>query len=93
VIDSIYNIASVKVNGIDCGTIWTAPYQVDISKALKEGPNSIMIAVINTWHNRLILDEALPPSKRVTWTTAPFRLKDKPLLPAGITGNIKIIVQ
>lgn len=93
VIDSIYNIASVKVNGIDCGTIWTAPYQVDISKALKEGPNSIMIAVINTWHNRLILDETLPPSKRVTWTTAPFRLKDKPLLPAGITGNIKIIVQ
>lgn len=93
VIDSVYNIASVKVNGIDCGTIWTAPYQIDISKALKEGPNSIIIAVANTWHNRLIADERLPADKRVTWTTAPFRLKDKPLLPAGIMGSIKIIVQ
>lgn len=93
VIDSIYNIASVKVNGIDCGTIWTAPYQIDISKALKEGSNSIMIGVANTWHNRLIADERLPAEKRVTYTTAPFRLKDKPLLPAGITGSVKIIVQ
>lgn len=93
VLDSIFDIATVKVNGIECGTIWTKPYQLNITKAVKDGANYIEILVTNTWHNRLILDAQLPSEKRVTFTTAPFRLKDKPLLPAGIAGTVKIIVQ
>lgn len=93
VMDGLQDIASVKINGRDCGTIWTAPYQLEIGKALKHGTNTIEITVSNTWHNRLIADERLPADKRITFTTAPFRLKDKPLLPAGITGSVKIIVQ
>ena len=89
-IDSVYNIATVKINGINCGTLWTYPYVLDISKAVKSGENKIEIEVTNTWHNRLIGDNLLPPGKRITWTTAPFRLKDKPLLPAGIIGEIKL---
>jgi hypothetical protein len=89
-IDSVYNLATVKVNGIDCGTIWTYPYSVQISKALKQGTNTIEIEVTNTWHNRLIADDLVSPEKRVTWTTAPFRLKGKPLQPAGIVGNIQL---
>ena len=92
-LQSIHNIATVKVNGVDCGTIWTQPYSVDISKAIKEGTNTIEITVTNTWHNRLIGDQLLPEAKRITWTAAPFRLKDKPLLPAGIVGEVKLIVQ
>jgi hypothetical protein len=90
--DSICNIATIKINGIDCGTLWTAPYQLDITKAIKQGENKIEIAVTNTWHNRLIGDNLLPVEKRITFTTAPFRLKDKPLLPAGIMGEVKIVV-
>lgn len=92
-IDSLYNIATVKLNGIECGTAWTFPYSLDITKALKQGTNTIEIAVTNTWHNRLIGDQLLPEAKRITWTTAPFRLKDKPLLPAGIVGEVKLIVR
>lgn len=88
--DSICNIATVKINGIDCGTLWTQPYQLDIAKALKQGENKIEITVTNTWHNRLIGDNLLPAEKRITWTTAPFRLKDKSLQPAGIIGEVKI---
>ncbi len=91
--DSIFNIATIKVNDIDCGTLWTVPYKLDISKALKQGENKIEISVTNTWHNRLIGDNLLPPEKRITWTTAPFRLKDKPLLPAGIIGEVKIQIR
>jgi len=90
-IDTIYDIATIKVNGIDCGTLWTQPYELDITKAIKTGENKIEIAVTNTWHNRLIGDNLLPPEKRITWTTAPFRLKDKPLLPAGLIGEVKLI--
>jgi len=89
--DSIYNIATVKVNGIDCGTLWAPPYNIDITKALKTGKNNIEIEVANTWHNRLIGDNLLPLDKRMTWTTAPFRLKDKPVLPAGLVGEVKLI--
>jgi alpha-L-rhamnosidase/Glycosyl hydrolases family 2, sugar binding domain len=86
--DSIYNIATIRVNGIDCGTLWTRPYELDITKGIKAGENKIEIEVTNTWHNRLIGDNLLPTEKRTTWTTAPFRLKDKLLLPAGIAGNV-----
>ncbi len=91
--ESIYNIATIKVNGINCGTLWTRPYSLDITQAIKQGENKIEIEVINTWHNRLIDDNLLPPEKRITSTTAPFRLKDKPLQPAGLVGNVKIYIR
>jgi hypothetical protein len=91
-IDSVCDIATVKVNGIDCGTIWTKPYFVDIKKAIKTGVNKIEISVTNTWRNRLIGDE-LNPDKKTTWFNSPYKLKDKPLLPAGIIGAVKIYAE
>jgi alpha-L-rhamnosidase len=89
-IGSIHNIATVRVNGIDCGTIWTKPYQANILKAIKQGENQIEIEVSNTWHNRLIGDSHLPANKRMSFTTAPFRLAGKALQPAGIKGTVEI---
>jgi hypothetical protein len=84
------NIAEVKINGINCGTLWTAPYRLDISNAIKNGENQITIEVTNTWANRLIGDSKLPENKRITKTTAPFRLEGKPLNPAGLLGPVTI---
>ncbi|WP_346238570.1 glycosyl hydrolase [Niabella insulamsoli] len=90
-LDSVFNIATVKINGIDCGTIWTPPYELDITKAIKQGHNSIEIQVTNTWANRLIGDMRLPENKRITWTTAPLNiLEHKPLLKAGLEGSVHI---
>ncbi|MEO5683090.1 MAG: glycosyl hydrolase [Chitinophagaceae bacterium] len=86
----VANIATVKINGKDCGTIWTAPYRVNIAGAVKPGKNTVEIEVANTWANRLIGDNLLPENKRTTFTTAPFRLKDKPLLKAGLLGAVQI---
>ena len=91
-IDSIYNIASVKINGVDCGTLWTFPFGLDISKAIKVGENKIEIQVTNTWRNRLIGDEVMP-ERRSTWLNSPYKLKEKPLLPAGIVGEVKILMR
>jgi hypothetical protein len=90
---NIYNLATVKINGVNCGTLWTYPYELNITKALKQGENKIEIEVTNTWHNKLIGDSYLPIEKRTTWTNAPFRLKDKQLQPAGIIGDVKIIIE
>lgn len=84
------SIAEVKINGIGCGTLWTAPHRLEISKAIKRGANQITVEVTNTWANRLIGDSKLPENKRFTKTTAPFRLEGKPLSPAGLLGPVVI---
>jgi hypothetical protein len=89
---TVLNIASVKVNGIDCGTTWTSPYHVDIRKAIKPGENKIEIEVTNTWRNRLIGDE-LMPEQGTTWVNSPYKLTGKSLLPAGIIGRVEIFTK
>lgn len=86
----VANIAEVIVNGINCGIAWTAPYKVDITKAIHKGMNDLTIEVTNTWANRIIGDQRLPENKRLTKTNAPFRLEGKPLLEAGLLGPIVI---
>ncbi|TWJ06667.1 glycosyl hydrolase family 2 [Altererythrobacter ishigakiensis] len=56
----VESVASVRVNGNDIGTLWTAPFAIDIRSALRPGKNSIEIKVSNLWVNRLIGDAALP---------------------------------
>jgi hypothetical protein len=56
----VKNIARVKLNGKDLSIIWTAPWQVDISKTAKKKGNKLEIEVANLWVNRLIGDEHLP---------------------------------
>jgi hypothetical protein len=90
-IGRVANLATVYVNGIACGVTWTAPYEVDITKAMHIGKNELRIEVTNTWFNRLKGDLLLPEKERVTRTNAPFWGKEKPLLPAGLLGPVVLI--
>jgi hypothetical protein len=84
------NIARVALNGRDLGIVWTAPWQVELSPALKTGSNHLTIEVINLWPNRLIGDAALPPEQRLTHTNISFK-KDAPLLPSGLLGPVTLV--
>lgn len=87
----VCNLATVKLNDIDCGTAWTAPYEVDITKALKKGENMLEIAVTNTWANAINgYDKGIPPFEGI-WTNAKYRLSDNKLLEAGLIGPVNII--
>ena len=46
--------ASVKVNGVPCGTVIVPPFDVDIAKALHTGKNTIEVTVANLPVNRFI---------------------------------------
>jgi hypothetical protein len=87
----VNNLAEVTLNGVNCGVVWTTPFRLDISKALKKGINELEVSVTNTWANRLIGDNKVPEEKRITWTTAAYRLEGQPLLPAGLLGPVKIL--
>ncbi|MDB5250785.1 MAG: glycoside hydrolase family protein [Segetibacter sp.] len=52
-------IATVNVNGKDCGTLWKRPYSVDITTTLIPGINKLEIKITTLWPNRLIGDEQL----------------------------------
>jgi hypothetical protein len=56
----VKNMARIRLNGKDLGTVWTAPWRVDISEAVKAEGNMLEIEVVNLWPNRLIGDEQLP---------------------------------
>ena len=53
-------IAEVRINGKDMGTLWKAPFRVDITKAAKAGKNALEVRVTNLWPNRMIGDEQYP---------------------------------
>ncbi len=56
----VKDLARVTLNGKDLGVLWQAPFQIDLTPALKPGKNQLSIAVTNTWHNRLVGDEQHP---------------------------------
>jgi hypothetical protein len=56
----VKNLARVRLNGRDLGVIWTAPWEVRITGAVRPKGNQLEIEVVNLWINRLIGDERFP---------------------------------
>lgn len=87
----VANVATVRINSINCGTAWTAPYEIDITDALRNGSNVIEVEVVNTWANALRgADEGKAPFDGI-WTNAKFRLPGDELLPAGWLGPMEVV--
>ncbi|MBP5218511.1 MAG: discoidin domain-containing protein [Bacteroidales bacterium] len=87
----VKDIAEVKVNGVGLGTFWDAPFQVDVTKAVRKGSNSLEITVANVWHNRLVGDIQPGVEERITFTQMEFFKPEEPLLPAGLIGPVRIL--
>ena len=60
-------IAEVIVNGRNLGVLWKPPFVIDVTDAIKPGPNALEVRVVNLWPNRLIGDEQLPEDSN--WRT------------------------
>ena len=88
----VADIARVRVNGVDCGVAWTAPFRVDVSHALIAGPNLIEVEVANPWRNRLIAEASVAGGEMFAPMTEVFEPTASPL-PAGLAGPVVLIVE
>ncbi len=86
----VRDLAVVRVNGKDLGTLWTAPWRVDISSAVQPGENTLEITVINPWNNRLVGDARLPVEQRRTSLSLETVKPNAPLQSAGLLGPITL---
>lgn len=88
----VLGVATVTVNGDDIGTLWRAPFALDVSGALRPGANTIRVAVTNSWLNRLVGD-AQPGATRIA--QFPGRgapAATTPLQPSGMLGPVRVHV-
>ncbi|MBW8785710.1 MAG: glycoside hydrolase, partial [Novosphingobium sp.] len=85
-------IAEVSVNGRPVGSVWHAPYRLDISSAARPGRNQLTVRVANLWVNRLIGD-AQPGAQKITWTAMPTYLPTAPLRRSGLIGPVTLLVE
>ncbi len=88
----VHDLAAVRLNGLDLGTLWLAPWHLDVTKAVQPGDNLLEIEVVNPWNNRLVGDAKLPRAQRFTFLAKDVVTKDAPLLPAGLTGPVTLRV-
>jgi alpha-L-rhamnosidase len=87
----VRNLARVRLNGHDLNVVWTTPWQVEITAAVKSGSNALEIEVVNLWPNRLIGDARLPKAQRRTVTNVEkFNKPDAVLLGSGLLGPVTV---
>ena len=87
----VRNLASVSLNGKPLGTLWHAPYRVDISSAIRPGRNQLAVKVTNSWVNRIIGDLQPDAPQKYTFLVIRPYAADSPLLPSGLLGPVSVL--
>ena len=106
---TVHDLARVRLNGIDVGTAWCAPWRVEVSAALKSGENILEIEVANRWPNRLAGDREEPDAgvRTVKWDsgllggkeyrtgryTYTTNARSDGPLPSGLLGPVRILTE
>ena len=88
---AVHDVAAVRLNGVACGTAWTAPYEVNLTGALQQGDNTLEIELSNCWANALVGAETGNAPFSGIWTNARYRRKAQTLLPSGLIGPLELV--
>jgi len=91
---SVQHVAEVRLNGKKLGVLWTAPWRVEITDAVRPAGNVLEVDVVNLWVNRVVGNLKLPKDKRVGETHDVFRFgmvrPTTPLLDSGLLGPVTL---
>ena len=86
----VANWARVTVNGKEVARLWCEPYRCELTEALREGDNELVVEVTSTWFNRLVYDARQPEALRQTWTIA-GPSGDAQLRDSGLIGPVLLM--
>ena len=89
----VRELAEVRLNGKNLGVLWTLPFRVDVTDAIRPTGNELEIQVVNFWPNRIIGDQFLPVEKRFTKTNIRKLTREAPLMPSGLLGPVRVLVK
>lgn len=89
---AVGDLAEVRVNGKSVGTLWHAPYRIDIGRQVRSGRNTVEVRVANLWMNRLIGDAQKGVGK-IAYTIMPTYKAEAPLRPSGLIGPVRLMEQ
>jgi len=84
----VKEVAEVILNGRHLGILWKEPFEIDVSRALRPGRNTLEIKITNLWHNRLMGDLLNPEAKPYTRTNITLKAQDP--IPSGLFGPVAI---
>jgi hypothetical protein len=87
---NVKELAEVRLNGKSLGVLWAFPFRVDVTDALKASDNKLEVDVVNSWPNRIIGDQSLPPEKRFTRTNIRKLTRETPLMESGLLGPVTL---
>jgi hypothetical protein len=86
-------MAKVKINDVEIGGVWIAPYRLNATEYLQKGTNKIEIELVNLWRNQLIKDKKLPKEERYTWHLVDDIKDTEDAHPSGLLGPVTILEQ
>jgi hypothetical protein len=89
----VKELAEVSLNGKKLPVQWRPPYRVDVTGAMRPGPNRLEVAVTNLWVNRVVGDQQPAVARTFTYTPLPFYRADAPLLPSGLLGPVTVSIR
>jgi hypothetical protein len=87
----VKEVAELKVNDKPVGILWKKPYRIEIANFLLPGKNTVTLAVVNLWNNRIVGDHVMNLDPGFTRTNMKRRFNAKsPLLSSGLLGPVVI---
>jgi hypothetical protein len=86
----VHELAVVFLDGRLLGTVWHAPFTINLPPDLKPGAHALKIEVDNLWVNRLIGDKQ-PGATAVAFAPQSPYSANSPLMPSGLMGPVRIL--
>jgi hypothetical protein len=86
----VHELAMVFLDGRLLGTVWHAPFTIDLPADLKAGAHALEIRVDNLWVNRLIGDKQ-PGATSVAFAPQSPYSANSPLMPSGLIGPVRML--
>jgi hypothetical protein len=86
----VHELAVVFLDGIQVGTAWHAPFEIELPPDAGPGAHRLEIRVDNLWVNRLIGDRQ-PGASAVAFAPQSPYTANSPLMPSGLLGPVRIL--